>query len=262
MTLPPDDEPRTKLLGFDPQSIDDDDSTEPFDTSAMLPDLESDIERERGSLVARLRALATPVRIVLASGAALGFGAFVGITACRTDLATYSLGRWAVEATLLAATMVMTVALAMRPAFRPELDRPRLIAALALGLAIAFGIAVVPAPAPGATDLGPIAPPDWTAGLPCLTIGMLVGLPTYLIARLLDRGPSRGGFLAAGAAALAGNLALTMHCPLGDVGHRVSSHASLGVLFLLSLGLAAVVEHRFPAGRNESSLPRPRPPRV
>jgi len=246
MTYEPDDPKREELLGLDPKSVDEGDASPPgFDPASLFSEVEASIARDARSPLTRLRELTTPMRILLTSAVSFAVASIVGITACRTDLATYSTARLALEATVLAAALVGTLSLAMRPSQRPELDRGRLAVALGSGLAVAFAIATIPAPQAGAAPLGPIAPPDWSAGLPCLTIGLLVGIPIYLIARALDRGSSRTAYLAAGAAGIAGNLALTMHCPLGDVGHRVSTHASLGIVFLVSLALAATLEHRF-----------------
>lgn len=249
MTSGPDDVPRADLLGLDPKTLDAESGSAEFDALAEFRALEADLERGSSSPFAKLRELATPVRIVLASLASFAAASLVGVTACRADLASVSVARLVAESVLFAVTLVATIALAMRPAHRPELDRPRLAVALGLGLAVAFLVAFFPPPAADVGGFGPIPPPDWTAGLPCLTIGMLVGIPSYLVARALDRGTSRTAYFAASAAGIAGNLALTMHCPLGDVGHRLSSHASLGVLFLVSLGLAAAIEHRFPSGK-------------
>ena len=79
---------------------------------------------------------------------------------------------------------------------------------------------------------------------PCLFLGLLVGLPVYLLLRLLDRGSTAAGLIAACAAGLMGNLVLSLHCPRNDAEHLMAAHFAVALLFVVGFGAAHWVVER------------------
>ncbi|HJL19399.1 MAG TPA: NrsF family protein [Sandaracinaceae bacterium LLY-WYZ-13_1] len=131
---------------------------------------------------------------------------------------------------------------ALRPLHRPPLPRGAQAAVVALTLLATFLLAL----------LSPHAPEEAAASRgamelvsPCLFYGLFIGLPVYLVLRLLDR---RGGvaapLLAACAAGLAGNLTLQLKCPNDDPQHLMLSHFAVALLFVAGLGLTHLLVRR------------------
>lgn len=226
-----------------------DDASTPANSDAMFAALEAAVAKQDGAPLAGARALSTTARIVatIAFSALLVFG--FGASACRHDVATYPSSRLFTEALFLSLTLGATLALSLRPITRPALRRPALVASILGTLAVALLVALVPGPdMPHVpfSELGPVPRLHWSSGIPCIGIGMVIGVPVYMLARLFDRGHRASPYLSAAAAGVAGNLALALHCPSGDVVHKLTAHASLGFIFLACLLLAAIIERRFP----------------
>jgi hypothetical protein len=226
------------------------------DPAAMFDELEAAITKHDRAPLSGLRELATTARIAIAAVATFVVVFGFGLTAQRHDLATYPAVRFAAEITLLTVALVATLVLSLRPLSLPTIRRPMMMSWVLLTLGIAVLIAIVPgvdaseaAPTP-VSEFGPLLPRHWTAGLPCLSIGLAIGVVAYVIARLLDRGSRSSPWFSAAAAGVASNLALAMHCASGDVAHKLSSHASVGFVFLGCLGLAAAIESSISSARS------------
>ncbi len=167
------------------------------------------------------------------------------------------------------AVVALIAALAMPPPDWSSLATPRSIAAfaaLATLLAICLGVALRPLHAPAltvwqgvllakaavvATVVLALVPVSSRAAgdalvpvMPCMMTGLLLGIPVYAVARVLDRGTFLGPLLAASAAGLAGNFALQIHCPAGDVMHNIEGHASVAAIFVLGVAAVEVLSRR------------------
>lgn len=246
------DDRRPSLLGFAPAQFESDPDVRGPDlaTGPTRDEVEAGFAREARSPLAWLRSRPTSLRLGLVLVGTLAAGILVGLSARRPDLADYPVARLTLELGLLGTILAMILGLASRPLIRPSLSPARLALALLATALVALGIALVPGPELRAHgSLGPIAPPNWASGVPCMSIGVLAAVPAYLLVRLFDRGSRTTTYLAAAAAGLVANFALTLHCPLGDVAHRVLTHASQGVILLACLGAADALE-RVALGRS------------
>jgi hypothetical protein len=125
----------------------------------------------------------------------------------------------------------------------PLLSRGKIFVLVGLGLVAAVVLATMPAPHSLPIHLvghGPSA--LWTSGSPCMYVGLTLGIPVYIVLRIVDRGSPLGAVLAASAAGLLANLVLQVHCPVTSVGHRLVGHASIGPILLMCLSLALLFE--------------------
>lgn len=204
--------------------------------------LEERIAADARSPLARLRDRSTALRTSFASAlfAAIALVAIRGARLAESP----AVGSVRVIAAVLVFGMLfeLTVALALRPPFVPGQRRTALAGTIVLTLVVSAAFAAWPIPTTGAAVLGPVRPHGWSAGLPCLSQGLLVAIPTYLAIRLADRGGRISRWLAVAASAVGANLVLTIVCPVADPAHRLSTHAGIGVLLLACLGLSTLVE--------------------
>jgi len=132
--------------------------------------------------------------------------------------------------------LVVAVVIAFRPIYVPALSPVWKIGLGVAAVAAAVSVALVPElhahltarPAEGAF-LG--------KALPCLSFGLLAGLPGYVFLRLLDRGAPFGPLLAGVAAGLAANMVLELRCPVGGAEHLMFGHAMVVVAFVVGVAL-------------------------
>lgn len=127
--------------------------------------------------------------------------------------------------------LVAAVLVAFRPIHVPALSPVWKVGLCGAAIAAAFTVALVPQLHPHATDA---LPADAFLGhaLPCLSFGLLAGLPGYVLLRLLDRGAPFGRVLAGTAAGLTANMVLELRCAIGSTEHLVLGHAVIVVLFV------------------------------
>jgi hypothetical protein len=200
------------------------------------------IEAVDASVLGRLRALSTRVRVAIALGVAAVIVLATLLLTPRPELALYPVGRMA----LVVGGFGLLLALALRGALRP-LHRPGpgawgacLLAAAAGAAALLFALL------PEAHVLLPHTAPRphetlWDRARPCLAFGLATGLPVFLALRALDRGAHHASWLTAVALGVTGNLALQLHCPLTNADHLLAGHASvIGVALAAAAVLAAV----------------------
>lgn len=158
----------------------------PPDVDAMFGEVEKQVQVADRSWAFWLRSRATWARRAIAFAAAAAVVVFGGVLTLRADFTELPLA-WTLTALgSLAVLLGGSLYLALRPLHQPPL-RPWARAAL-IGSSLAATCA-----------LALLAPAQAVVGdqsflrhvSPCLFYGMLVGLPVYLLLRLLDRGAPR-----------------------------------------------------------------------
>ncbi|PKN58905.1 MAG: hypothetical protein CVU56_02870 [Deltaproteobacteria bacterium HGW-Deltaproteobacteria-14] len=210
------------------------------DFAALFAAVEAEQRRERGPL-AWLRSRPTWVRRSMIFGMAIVIATIILVAMRRPDFAFYPMGRFALELGLLAGALAVAVAVAVRP----RLDVPSARATSALvGLAILVPVllAVLPQAHAGhpASLLG-VGSDFLPRAIGCLVWGLVMGTPTAIIAFLARRdggGEPRRDLLLAGAAGLAGVIALEMHCPITDGDHLLVGHVSVVVILVAVIAVA------------------------
>lgn len=213
-----------------------------LDHEAEFRVLERRIAEDSGSFVTRLRELTTAQRKGIVSVAFVA----IAVAAIRSAHLPTSpeIGSVRVVIALLVFGMFfeLALALALRPSFLPWARRTPLAVFILLTVAVSAAFASAPTTSLGTELLGPTRPHGWSSGLPCLSQGLLVAIPTYLVIRLFDRGGRVSRWLAAAASALGANLVLAVVCPITIDAHRLASHAGIGALLMVCLGMATLVE--------------------
>jgi hypothetical protein len=208
----------------------------------LLEDVKVRLAAERG-LGGRLRGMSTPARILCAFAVLAAVALAVLLLLPRPDLSAYPLPRLVSLVVLLAGAGITAAAAFLRPLQLPP-ERSGARRTILLGaLALPVVIAVLPAahadlaahPACAADD-GRFLP----AAAHCLLVGTLFALPLLAGLLLLDR---RDGLAAArvpllaATAALLGNLALLLYCPILSTSHRLGGHAPVAILLAVVAGL-------------------------
>lgn len=215
-----------------------------FDVELGYRMLESRLAAEARSPLAPLRELSAAARSGIVSLLAASIAVIAASTADTHHLLQVSTPlRLATDLLVFGILFEVTLALALRPPHRPWPRRSSLVLFVLGGLGATAMVAGYPPTAPASAWIGPASTPFThaaAAGLPCLAIGLLAAIPTYLAIRICDRGGRISRWLSAAAAALAGNFTLTLTCPLAGAAHRLSTHASLGPLLLACLALATL----------------------
>jgi hypothetical protein len=202
------------------------------DLRAKLAQMRTMVDEERG-VVARVRALRTPVRDGIAAVVLLGIPALVLLGAPRPDLDVYPAFRLTAEALAYAITALAAAIVALWPLHVAE-PRAARFATLFAVAATSIVVATLPAahhdhPASlvgAGSDFVPRA-------LGCLAYGTACGLPLFLALRVLTRRGKLLGdeaWLVAFAAAGSGAAAVFVHCPVVHVGHRWAGHVPVLVL--------------------------------
>jgi hypothetical protein len=204
------------------------------DIEAILDRTEARLQRERGC-IAWLRNRRTSTRLLLGALAALGVPLAFALAAPRTDLSVYPLPRLVTIAACLILFSAGALSVKLRPLHRPALPSG-LAAALLVAAIVVIGtdIALPPAHAVPAASLAETGADFARRAAGCLSVGFLIGLPALLAAGWLDRTRhARGatGWLSPLLAAVAGYLALDLHCPLVARAHLLVGHAGLLLVF-------------------------------
>lgn len=201
-----------------------------FDEAALgdvFASLEADVEKERGP-IAWFRNLRSSARLGIGLGLSVGMVLAMALFSPRSDLDVLPAWRLGVFIGSVAVLFGASVWFGLRPLHRPPMPawvEPGLVAGALLGMVV--------------LTLLPLAPPmpyehdDWQHAFGCMFSGVLLGLPAYVLIRMLDRGGRRASaFLAAAAAALSANATLAMHCENDSVGHLLRGHATVGLIFV------------------------------
>jgi hypothetical protein len=216
------------------------DGDEAPDLGPMLAEVEKEIASAEKRPRFWLQTRPTWVRRAIAFAAAAAVVGIGGLT-LRPDLAVRPPAFVAVAIGSLAILLALSLHQALRPLHRPPMPRGTRVGVVALTIGATLLLAL----------LSPEDPADVGRGRgmlelvsPCLFIGLGLGVPVYLVLRLLDRGAGLGALLASCAAGLAGNLALQLHCPNDAPEHLMLAHFSVALLFVAGLGAVhALVRH-------------------
>lgn len=121
---------------------------------------------------------------------------------------------------------------AFRPAYVPSLSRSFTWALLSAGLISTAIIGLLPMPHVDVMTLPEGVP--WLMQSKCMKFGLLMGLPVYIIARLIDRDSPLSPLLLGSAAGLCGNLALQFHCPVHGAKHVLLTHVPAWIIFVIA----------------------------
>lgn len=206
------------------------------DFASMLERVEADIASAEAKPGFWLKTRATWARRLIAIGTAIAVVLVGGVVTSRRELGALSAVHLALALASLGALLAASLHQALRPLHRPPLSPPARIAIGALTLIATFTLALFPVPDAHVAGAG-----EGLHVSPCLFYGLLMGLPVYLVLRLLDRSRSHAPLLASCAAGLAGNLVLQLHCPRSDPQHLMLSHFTVALLFVAGLGVLHVL---------------------
>jgi hypothetical protein len=207
--------------------------------TGVLSSLREKLERERG-LRGRLRSLSTRVRLALVVGLLLVLVAGLALLSLRADAGDHPLLRLLAIGAVLAGGVILLARACLWPLSRREPGSAALFALGAVALLLPVAVAVLPSPYTHAPEVcvgAPFGEPGfWASVGECLAFGVVLGAPFFVLLWLLERrdGPDRGrGLLLAGAAGLAGVLALLLHCPLVSTSHLLLGHATVPFALLV-----------------------------
>jgi hypothetical protein len=208
-------------------------------------DLEAKLEAERGLLDA-VRSRPTTQRIVLALVLVMVWIGTVLLFSRRPDFGVFPKGRMSLDILLMAAPLIVAIVVALRPLHRPALPRwvrPAVLVAAAIGVIAVIALPMAHADHPASTagvgdDLAKRA-------IGCFMYGTIFAALTVLGLRALCRGPGRlwiPSLVVGAGAALAGSLALYLHCPITHALHMWLGHATV-LVPLLGLSVAIGRKH-------------------
>jgi len=220
-----------------------DDGADLPEVAGLLGQVESAIAAERGPL-AWLRERSTPVRLMLAVAIGFGIPLAFGIATLRADISVYPVVRFAAIGGAFAAALAAALWVGLRPLHRPGLSTAALrglalfaVAAMVVSAAIPAAHAAHPA------SIGGVGDDLVRRALACFLTGLAVGVPVALAGRALGRAHASwlgAPAMAPLAGAVAGNLALHLHCPLVAPQHLLAGHAAVLVPFAIAIGWIAL----------------------
>lgn len=201
------------------------------DIDAMMQECEARLEEADKSPRFWLMSRATWARRLIAAVAVIAVIVVGGVMGMRTDLGELPLPFLALSIGSLAFLLGASAWAALRPLHRPPLPKWVGGALVVATLACTFLLALL-SPHEGAHSETSLLREMVS---PCLFYGLFIGLPVYLVLRLLDRGLGVGALIASCAAGLAGNLVLQLHCPRGETEHLMGAHFTVAVLFVVAM---------------------------
>lgn len=211
-------------------------SPETMPLDEAFADISRALRRERGPR-AWLASRPTSQRIALVTTAVL-LVAIANLARLRADYAVYPLGRLGLELLALFGLAVAAQWQWLRPLYRPAVPLAVRWASLAAAVALPAVLAALPmahANHPASLGGADVIKP----AMACLVYGTLLSAPVAVLAFALGRAqrPSLAmGMLVIVGSALAGVLALQIHCPITERVHLLAGHATvpllLGLLYL------------------------------
>jgi len=185
-----------------------------------------------------LRSRSTAVRRAIAVLAFAVLASFGVLAVPRPDMGVYPMARMVLTLGALGLMLVVSLHQALRPLHVPALPRRRawLLVGAAL-LATLVLTALPPAHHAHPTSLGGTGDELASRAASCVYFGLLIGLPVFALARLLDRGSVLSALLAACASGLTANFVLQLHCPITATEHTVVAHFGVAVVFVVGVAL-------------------------
>lgn len=141
---------------------------------------------------------------------------------------------WTVSLLSFCVLILLAMFMVTRPVHLPALPRWQSISLVCIAIAATVAAAFWPHPAAHAAA---VEAGDGVMAGACMGFGLLLGIPVYVLLRLVDRGNALGSLVAAAAAGVAGNFVLKAHCPISGTSHELLGHASVAVVFVVGLGL-------------------------
>lgn len=211
------------------------DPTQGSGDAGMFASLQTQLAQEDTSLIGALRTKSSSTRRVMC------FALLLAIVS--VDLIRHASGaleespmRVAVSMLVFGVLMVAMLSLSLRPIHQPALSRR----AEALWVGGSVAAALLLSLWPTVHAHGSLID-AWHGATGCLTYGLCVAVPVYVIARMFDRGSFATSLFAAVAAGLCANFVLMTHCPMAGADHMLLGH--FGVI--ATLGLAYSVWSRF-----------------
>lgn len=176
------------------------------------------------------------VLAILLGAAAVGLSLTLRV---RPDLAVYPAWRLAGELVLLGVLATACAWSALRPVHCPPPSRGQVLALLGLALAVPAGLALMPpAHAHPANAVGG-GDDLFRFALGCFLNSALHAVPCAALLWALARSNTLlTATLAAAGAALAGVLAVQLHCPIEGAPHQLLGHSTVGLAAVLAVLLA------------------------
>jgi len=209
------------------------------DLQGLLSSVESQLTQSESGTGGWLKSRSTGTRRALALGSFLALAGFALLAMRGRGVA--DLPAWAIGVCLgsLGLLIALSLWVALRPLQAPALSNGKVGALALLSVGCAVIVAFVPEMAQASADGAAHA-----MASPCMYMGLLIGLPVYALARVLDRGSRLSSVLAASAAGLTGNFVLALNCPIHSAEHMLVGHASVVLIFLLGVFAVHTVESR------------------
>lgn len=202
---------------------------------ALWSRVQGDLQAEQG-MVARMRAWPTSVRVGLAAIVAAIVPALSLVLQPRPDLAVYPPARLLLDVLLFAIPAALALWISLRPLHRRALPSWSSVAAVgAAALAMLVLVLLPEAHRDHVASLQGRGEDFGALARACFVMGVACGIPALVWLRLSSRDAGRRaitGALAA-TAALAGGLAVFLHCPIVAPSHLLAGHATVLVPYLL-----------------------------
>lgn len=225
---------------------------QPPDTAgldALMGRVQAELEDERG-FAARVREASTPMRITVAAVLAALVPVLVLMFGPRPDLPAYPATRMLLDLALFLGPAALALVIGLRPLHRSPQPRwvPRALVALA-GIAMVVLVLLPEAHRDHPASLLGVGEDFGKRARGCFTMGVACAIPAMVWLRLASRDAGRVSIsaLLAAAAALAGALAVYLHCPIVAPAHLMAGHATILVPYLVLAFATGLRRRREPA---------------
>lgn len=216
------------------------------DVEALFVGIKSRIDDENKAMPGYLRSRPTWMRVVIGCAAVALIMMPVVFLKGRPDLADYPRERMIGVLMSMSVALLVTFAIALRPAYRPPISRAAIAAIALAGLVLSFLVCVMPMPG---VEHPPLSAEElMPQAMPCIYYGILFGAPIYVLIRALDHEVTRlAALLAASSAGLTANLGLHLHCSNSHPGHMLLGHFSVALMFLVLVAVATMFFDKYRA---------------